>query len=59
VQESFNEANQAQQEKEKLINEAQPDYNKLIPLAVGEKESVFCPRATAMRPESAPTGYAT
>lgn len=38
VQESFNEANQAQQEKEKLINEARRDYNKVIPLAEGEKD---------------------
>jgi membrane protease subunit HflK len=35
VQESFNEVNQAQQEKEKLINEARRDYNKVIPLAEG------------------------
>src|SRR6266403_603369 len=33
VQSSFNEVNQAQQEKEKLINEARRDYNKVIPLA--------------------------
>ena len=38
VQESFNEVNQAQQEKEKLINEARRDYNKVIPLAQGEKD---------------------
>jgi len=38
VQESFNEVNQAQQEKEKLINEARRDYNKVIPLAEGEKD---------------------
>jgi membrane protease subunit HflK len=30
--------NQAQQEKEKLINEARRDYNKVIPLAEGEKD---------------------
>ena len=35
VQESFNEVNQAQQEKQKLINEARRDYNKVIPLAEG------------------------
>ena len=45
VQESFNEVNQAQQEKEKLINEARRDYNKVIPLAEGEK---------AMSPDSMP-----
>lgn len=38
VQASFNEVNQAQQEKEKLINEARRDYNKVIPLALGEKD---------------------
>jgi modulator of FtsH protease HflK len=36
VQASFNEVNQAQ--KEKLINEARRDYNKVIPLAEGEKD---------------------
>jgi membrane protease subunit HflK len=38
VQESFNEVNQAHQEKEKLINEARREYNKVIPLAEGEKD---------------------
>ena len=38
VQESFNEVNQAKQEKEKLINEARRDYNKVIPLAEGQKD---------------------
>src|SRR5947209_17937725 len=38
VQVSFNEVNQAQQEKEKLINEARREYNKVIPLAEGEKD---------------------
>jgi membrane protease subunit HflK len=38
VQESFNEVNQAQQNKEKLINEARRDYNRVIPLAAGEKD---------------------
>ena len=37
VQVSFNEVNQAQQEKEKLINEARRDYNKVIPLAEGRR----------------------
>jgi membrane protease subunit HflK len=37
VQESFHEVNQVQQEKEKLINEARRDYNKVIPLAEGNK----------------------
>lgn len=38
VQASFNEVNQAQQEKEKLINEARRAYNKVVPLAMGEKD---------------------
>lgn len=38
VQDSFNEVNQAQQEKEKLINEARRAYNKVVPLALGEKD---------------------
>jgi membrane protease subunit HflK len=38
VQESFNEVNQAQQEKERLINEARRAYNLAIPLAEGEKD---------------------
>jgi membrane protease subunit HflK len=38
VQASFNEVNQAQQEKERLINEARRGYNKVIPLAEGEKD---------------------
>ena len=38
VQASFNEVNQAQQEKEKLINDATARYNKVIPRAEGEKD---------------------
>ncbi|KOE80338.1 membrane protein, partial [Vibrio parahaemolyticus] len=38
VQASFKEVIQAQQENEKLLNEARRDYNKDIPLAVGEKD---------------------
>jgi hypothetical protein len=38
VQESFNEVNQAQQEKEKPINDARRDCNKMIPRAEGEKD---------------------
>ena len=50
VQESFNEVNQAQQEKEKLINEARRDYNKVIPLAEGEKDQRSArPTATGSR----------
>ena len=50
VQVSFNEVNQAQQEKEKLINEARRDYNKVIPLAEGEKDQrIAKPTATSSR----------
>ncbi len=38
VQASFNEVNQAIQEKEKMIYQAQEDYNKAIPAARGEAE---------------------
>jgi len=38
VQPSFNEVNQAVQEKEKMIYEAKEDYNKAIPAARGEAE---------------------
>ena len=38
VQDSFNEVNQAQQEKERLIYDARREYNKSIPLALGTKD---------------------
>jgi membrane protease subunit HflK len=38
VQQSFNEVNQAIQEKEKMIYQAKEDYNKEIPAARGEAE---------------------
>ena len=38
VQPSFNEVNQATQEKEKMIYQAKEDYNKAIPAARGEAE---------------------
>jgi membrane protease subunit HflK len=38
VQSSFNEVNQAIQEKEKMIYQAREDYNKAIPAALGEAE---------------------
>lgn len=41
VQPSFNEVNQATQEKEKLIYEAKEAYNKAIPAAKGEAEQVI------------------
>jgi modulator of FtsH protease HflK len=40
VQPSFNEVNQATQEKEKLIYQAQEDYNKAIPEARGEAQKI-------------------
>jgi hypothetical protein len=47
---SFNEVNQAQQEKEKLINEARRDYNKVIPLAEARRISGSAkPTATGSR----------
>lgn len=49
VQSSFNEVNQAIQEKEKLIYQAREDYNKAIPAARGEAE----------RTVKAAEGYAT
>ncbi len=38
VQPSFNEVNQAQQEREKLINVANGEYNKVVPRASGEAD---------------------
>ena len=38
VQASFNEVNQAQQEKEQMINVANGEYNKVVPRARGEAE---------------------
>ena len=35
VKPSFNEVNQAEQERERLINEAQSEYNKVVPRAAG------------------------
>lgn len=36
VKDSFNEVNRAQQEREKLINQAEAQYNRVIPRAAGE-----------------------
>jgi membrane protease subunit HflK len=41
VQSSFNEVNQAVQEKERLIYQAQEEYNKAIPTAKGEAQRVI------------------
>jgi regulator of protease activity HflC (stomatin/prohibitin superfamily) len=50
AQESFHEVDQVQQEKEKLINEARRDDNKVIPLAEGDKVGATArPTATASR----------
>ena len=38
VQDAFNEVNTAEQEKERMINEALGDYNRIIPRARGEAE---------------------
>ena len=40
VKPSFNEVNQAQQERERLINEARRAYNAAVPRALGEAEQV-------------------
>jgi membrane protease subunit HflK len=41
VQASFNEVNQAVQEKERLIYQAKEEYNKIIPKARGEAEQTI------------------
>jgi len=41
VQPSWNEVNQAQQEKERMIYEAQEQYNKMIPQAKGQAEKTI------------------
>ncbi|MBU0651087.1 FtsH protease activity modulator HflK [bacterium] len=41
VKPSFNEVNEAKQEKEKMINQAWERYNKLIPKAIGEAEKTI------------------
>lgn len=41
VKPSFNEVNKAQQEKERLINEAEANYNKIIPRARGEAQETI------------------
>jgi membrane protease subunit HflK len=41
VKPSFNEVNQAQQEKERMINEALTDFNQVIPRAKGEAEGLI------------------
>lgn len=40
VRPSFNEVNEAKQEKEKMINQAWEDYNRTVPRAKGEAEKV-------------------
>jgi membrane protease subunit HflK len=41
VKPSFNAVNEAQQEREKLINEARSEYNRVIPRAKGEAEKTI------------------
>jgi membrane protease subunit HflK len=41
VQPSFNAVNQAEQEKQRMINEARADYNKAIPAARGEAQKMI------------------
>ncbi|MCD4690322.1 protease modulator HflK, partial [bacterium] len=41
VKPSFNEVNQAKQERERLINEAWSEYNKAVPAAEGEAQRVI------------------
>lgn len=41
VEPSFNEVNEARQEKEKLINQAWQEYNRVIPKAKGQAEQVI------------------
>jgi membrane protease subunit HflK len=41
VKPSFNEVNQAQQEREKLINQARAEYNQVVPRAKGEAEKTI------------------
>jgi len=40
VQPSFNAVNQAEQEKQRMINDARADYNKAIPAARGEAQKM-------------------
>jgi membrane protease subunit HflK len=41
VQPSWNEVNQSQQEKERMIYEAREQYNKMIPQAKGQAEKTI------------------
>ena len=41
VKPSFNEVNEARQEKEKLINQAWEEYNRVIPMAKGQAEQII------------------
>ena len=54
VQASFNEVNQAQQEKERLINEARREYNKRHPAGRG-REGPAHPRGRWLPPEARST----
>lgn len=59
VKPSFNAVNEAQQERETLINQAQADYNRVIPRASGEaEETVELAKAYALNRVNRATGEA-
>ena len=49
VQASFNQVNQAQQEKERAINMASGEYNKVVPRATGEADQKIMLRKAMRR----------
>jgi ATPase subunit of ABC transporter with duplicated ATPase domains len=55
VQPAFNEVNQAKQEKERMINEALQQYNKVIPQAAGGAEKTVLEEALSVRDHSEQT----
>jgi membrane protease subunit HflK len=60
VQPSFNEVNQAQQEREQMINVANGEYNKIIPRARGEAEQkIQAARGYALKRVNEAEGDAT
>jgi membrane protease subunit HflK len=60
VRASFNEVNQAQQEKVKLVNEADREYNKVVPLARGEaKQKIEAAKGYALKRINEAEGDAT
>ena len=60
VQPSFNEVNQAQQEREQMINVANGEYNKVVPRASGEAEQkIQAAEGYALKRVNESEGYAT